>query len=223
MSDSLRPHGLQHARPPCPSPTPRVHPNPCLLSRWGHPTISSSVIPFSSCPQSFPASGSFQMSQLFASVAKVLELQLKHQSFQWTPRTDLLQDGLVGHIAAAAAAKSLQSRPTLCDPLDGSPPGSPIPEYWIGLPFPSPLHESEVAQSCPTVSNLTDCSPPGSSVHGILQARIYWSRLPCPPPSGDRPNPRVKPGFPTLQAGCLPSEPPGKPFLIKQGTKSQSQ
>ena len=54
-------------RPPCPSPTPRVHPNPCLLSQWCHPTISSSVIPFSSCPQSFPASGSFQMSQLFAS------------------------------------------------------------------------------------------------------------------------------------------------------------
>ena len=54
-------------RPPCPSPTPGVHPNPCLLSRWCHPTISSSVIPFSSYPQSFPASGSFPMSQLFAS------------------------------------------------------------------------------------------------------------------------------------------------------------
>ena len=67
VSESLRPHGLQHARPPCPSPTPRVHPNPCPLSRWCHPTISSSVIPFSSCPQSFPASGSFPMSQLFAS------------------------------------------------------------------------------------------------------------------------------------------------------------
>ena len=67
VSDSLRPHEPQHASPPCPSPTPRVHPNPCPLSRWCHPTISSSVIPFSSCPQSFPASGSFQMSQLFAS------------------------------------------------------------------------------------------------------------------------------------------------------------
>ena len=60
-------HGLQHARPPCPSPTPRVYPNSCALSRWCHPTISSSVIPFSSCLQSFPASGSFQMSQLFTS------------------------------------------------------------------------------------------------------------------------------------------------------------
>ena len=67
MSDSLRPHELQHARPPCPSPTPRVHPNLCPLSRWCHPSISSSVIPFSSCPQSSPESGSFPMSQLFAS------------------------------------------------------------------------------------------------------------------------------------------------------------
>ena len=66
VSDSLRPHELQHARPPCPSPTPRVHPNPCPLSWWWHPTISSSVIPFSSSLQSFPASGSFKMSQLFA-------------------------------------------------------------------------------------------------------------------------------------------------------------
>ena len=67
MSDSLWPHGLQHTRPPCPSPTPRDYPNSCPLSRWCHPTISSSVIPFSSCLQSLPASVSFQMSQLFAS------------------------------------------------------------------------------------------------------------------------------------------------------------
>ena len=64
MSDSLRPRELQHARPPCPSPTPGVHINPCPSSRWCHPTNSSSVVPFSSCPQSFPASGSFQMSVL---------------------------------------------------------------------------------------------------------------------------------------------------------------
>ena len=67
MSDSLRPHGLQHARPPCPSPTHGVYSNLCLLSRWCHPTISSSIVPFSSCLQSFPASGSFLMSQFFAS------------------------------------------------------------------------------------------------------------------------------------------------------------
>ena len=67
ISDSLQPHEPQHIRPPCPSPTPRVHPNPCPLCRWCHPTLSSSVVPFSSCPQSLPASGSFQMSQLSAS------------------------------------------------------------------------------------------------------------------------------------------------------------
>ena len=67
MSDSLRPHEPQNAWPPCPSPTPRVHTNLCPLNRWCHPNISSSVIPFSSCPQSFRASGSFPMSQLFAS------------------------------------------------------------------------------------------------------------------------------------------------------------
>ena len=65
VSDSLRPHRLQHARPPCPSPTPGACSNSCPLSWWGHPTISSSVIPFSSCLQSFPASGSFTMSQFF--------------------------------------------------------------------------------------------------------------------------------------------------------------
>ena len=67
VSDSLRPHGPQHPRPPCPSPTPGVYSNSCPLSQWCHPTISSSVVPFSSCPQSFPASGSFLMSQLFTS------------------------------------------------------------------------------------------------------------------------------------------------------------
>ena len=66
VSDSLRPHELQHARHPCSSPTPGVHSNLCPLSWWCHPPISSSVIPFSSCLQSFPASGSFPMSQLFA-------------------------------------------------------------------------------------------------------------------------------------------------------------
>ena len=65
VSDSLRPHELQHTRPLCPSPTPRVYSNPCPSSRWCHPAISSSLIPFSSCPQSLRASGSFPMNQLF--------------------------------------------------------------------------------------------------------------------------------------------------------------
>ena len=66
VSDSLWPHELQHARPPYPSPTPRVYPNSCPSSRWCHPAISSSVVPISSCPQSLPASEFFPMSQLFA-------------------------------------------------------------------------------------------------------------------------------------------------------------
>ena len=65
VSDSLQPHGLQHTRLPCPSPTPGAYSNSCPLSQWCHPTISSSVIPFSSCLHSFPASGSFPMSQFF--------------------------------------------------------------------------------------------------------------------------------------------------------------
>ena len=86
VSDSLQPHESQHTRPPCPSPTPGVHPNSRVLSWWCHPAISLSVVPFSSCPQSLPASGSFPMSQLFP----------------WGGQS--------------IAAKSLQSCPTLCDP-----------------------------------------------------------------------------------------------------------
>ena len=67
VSDSLRPHESKHARPPCPSPTPGLHPNSCPLSQWCHPATSSSIVPFSSCPQPLPASGSFPMSQLFTS------------------------------------------------------------------------------------------------------------------------------------------------------------
>ena len=72
VSDSSQPHELQHARPPCPSPTPGVYSNSCPSSQWCHPAIASSVIPFSSCPQSFPASGSFQMSQLSASGGQII-------------------------------------------------------------------------------------------------------------------------------------------------------
>ena len=88
MSSSLWPHGLQHARLPCPSLSSGVCSNSCPLTRWCHPTISHSVVPFSSCLQSFSESGSFPMSWLFESVAKVLELQ--HQSFQWIFRVDFL-------------------------------------------------------------------------------------------------------------------------------------
>ena len=102
MSDSLRPHESQHARPPCPSPTPGIHPNSCASSWWCHPAISSSVVPFSSCPQSLPASGSFPVSQFYTSdgqsigvsaLASVLSMTIQ----DWFPL------GLTGWI-------SLQSR-----------------------------------------------------------------------------------------------------------------
>ena len=90
VSDSLRPHELQHARPPCPSPTPGVHSNSCPSSLRCHPAISSSVIPFSACPQSFPASESFAMSQLFAwggqsTGVSVLASFLPKNTQDWSP------------------------------------------------------------------------------------------------------------------------------------------
>ena len=104
VSDSLWPHEPQHARPTCLSPTPGVHPNPCPLSWWCHPTILSSVVPFSSCPQSFPASGAFQMSPLFASGGQsigvsastsVLPVNTQNWSpFEWTGWISLQSKGL---------------------------------------------------------------------------------------------------------------------------------
>ena len=104
LSDCLQPHGLQHARPPCPLPTSRVYSNSCSLSWWCHPTISSSVVPFSSCLQSFPASGSFLMSQFFTSggqstgvsaSASVLPMNIQDWSpLGWTGWISLLSKGL---------------------------------------------------------------------------------------------------------------------------------
>ena len=104
VSDSLRPDGLQHARPPCPSSTPGVYSNSCPLSQWCHPTISSSVVPFSSRLQSFPAPGSFQMRQLFArggqsiglsALASVLPMNTQDWSpFEWTDWNSLQSKGL---------------------------------------------------------------------------------------------------------------------------------
>ena len=107
VSDSLWPHEPQHARPPCPSPTSRVHPNPRPLSRWCHPTISSSVIPFSSCPQSLPASGLFQWVSSSHEVAKVLELQLQHQSHNEHPGLISFRIDWLDLLAVQGTLKSL--------------------------------------------------------------------------------------------------------------------
>ena len=90
VSDSLPPHESQHTRPPCPSPTPGVYSNSCPSSRWCHPAISSSVVPFSSCPKSLPASGSFPMSQLFAWGGQDIEVSasasvLPMNTQDWSP------------------------------------------------------------------------------------------------------------------------------------------
>ena len=104
MSESLQPHELQHARPPCPTPTPGAYSNSCPLSWWCHPTISASVVPFFSCPQYFPASGFFQMSQLFTSggqsmgvSASTSVLPMNTQDWSplgWTGWISLLSKGL---------------------------------------------------------------------------------------------------------------------------------
>ena len=104
MSDTLWPHGLQHIRLPCPLPTPRAYSNSCPLSQWCHPAISSSVVPFSSCPQSLPASGSFPMSHLFAwggqsidvsASASVLPMNTQNWSpLGWTDWISLQSKGL---------------------------------------------------------------------------------------------------------------------------------
>ena len=104
VSSSLQPHELQHAKPPCPSPTPWVYSNLCPLSQWCHPTISSSVVPFSPCPQSLPTSGSFPKSQIFAggsqsigvsASASVLRMNIQDLSpLEWTGWISLQSKGL---------------------------------------------------------------------------------------------------------------------------------
>ena len=107
VSNSLWPHGLQHARCPSPSPTPGACSNSCPSSWWYHPTISPYVISSSSCLQSFPASGTFPKTQFLDQVAKVLELRLPHQSFQWIFRTDFFRMDWLDLLAVQGTLKSL--------------------------------------------------------------------------------------------------------------------
>ena len=125
-SDSLRPHESKHARPPCPSLTPGVHPNSCASSRWCHPAISSSVVPFSSCLQSLPASGSFPMSQLFAwsgqsigvsASTSVLPMNIQYWSpLGWTGWISLQSKGLSRVFSGTTVQKHqfFSTQPSLC-------------------------------------------------------------------------------------------------------------
>ena len=137
MSNSLRPHGLQHSRLPCPSPTPRACSDLGPSSWWCHPTILFSVFLFSSCLQSFPASESFQMSQ----EANVLEFQLQHQSFQWIFRIYLLLDWLVGSPLQSKDTQESSSTPqfksinSLALSFLYSPTLTSIHDYWKNYTF----------------------------------------------------------------------------------------
>ena len=138
---TLQPHGLQHARLPCPPPTLKACSNSCALSQWCHPTISSSVIPFSSCLQSFPALGSFPISQFFASGGQILEFQLQHQSFQWIFRTDFLLDWLVGSPCSPRDFQESSPTPQFKSINSSvlsfiySPTLTSIPDYWKNHSF----------------------------------------------------------------------------------------
>ena len=136
VSDSLRPHELQHARPPCLSPTPGVYPNSCPLNPWCHPTISSSVVPFSSHLQSFPASGSFPMSQLFAwggqsigvsASTSVLPMNTQDWSpLEWTGWISLQSKGL----SRVFSNTKIQKHQSLVLSFLYSPTLTSMHDYW---------------------------------------------------------------------------------------------
>ena len=164
------------------SPTTGVHSNSHPSSRWCHPAISSSVIPFSSCPQSLPASESFPMSQFFtwggpSTGVSALASFLPKNSQDWSP--------------FFAAAKSLQSCPTLCDPIDGSPPGSPVPGIlqartleWVAISFSNAwkwkmkVKSPSRVQLSATPWTAAYQAPPSMGV----SRQEYWSGVPLPSP-----------------------------------------
>ena len=141
VSDSLLPRELQHTRPPCPSPTLRVHSDSCPLSRWCHPAISSSVVPFSSCLQSFPTSGSFPMSQLFAWGGQSIGVSastsvLPMNTQDWSPL------GWTGWISSQSKGLSrvfsnttVQKYQFFGAQLSYSPTLTSVHDYWRNLSF----------------------------------------------------------------------------------------
>ena len=146
MSNSLLPRGLQHTGLPCPSPTPGVYSNSCLLSQRCHPTISSSIIPFSSCPQSFPASGSFPVRWYFASGAQSIGAS---ESVQFSSVT--------------------QSCLTLCDPMDCSISGFHVHHQLLE---PAQTHGHQVDDAIQPSHPLSSPSPPAfnlSQHQGLFQ------------------------------------------------------
>ena len=226
-SNSLWPHGLQHSRIPCPSPSPGVCSNSCPLNQWCHTTIVSFYSPFSSCPQSFPASGSFPMSWLFASGGQNVEASASASVLPMNIHGWLLLGltGLVSYVQStlksllncdvgegsweyqrvlhsaqhfyarsattAAAAKSLQLCLTLCDPIEGSLPGSPVPGIlqartleWVAISFSSGWKWKVKVKSLSRVRLLASAwtaahqAPPSMG----FSRQEYWSGVPFPSP-----------------------------------------
>ena len=159
MSDSLRPQGLQHARRPCPSPTPGAHPNSCPSSWWCHPTISSSVIPFSSCLQSFPASGSFPVSQFFASGGQSFGVSASASVFPMNIQ-DWFPLGWTGWI-------SLQSKGLQCFSVALS--------IHPSLSFHHHVHKSVLYVCVTTAALQISSSVPSFQIPYILMYNIYFS------------------------------------------------
>ena len=140
MSDSLWPHGLQHARFPCPSLSPGVFSNSCLLSWWCYPTISSSVSPFSSSPQFFPESESFPMSHLFASGGQIFGASASASVFQWIFRVDFLWGWILWSPCIQGTLKSLLQLHNWKASIFGtqtpySSPFTSVHDYWKNHSF----------------------------------------------------------------------------------------
>ena len=165
MSDSLWPNGLQHTRLPCPSPTPGAYSNSCPLIRWCHSTILSSVIPFSSCLQSFPASGSFKMSQFFASSgqsfglsasASVLPMDIQDWfPLEWTGWIALQCKGL----SRVFSNTAVQKHQFFCAQLSISPTLTSIHDYWKCMTHCYPLRP----KGCHVPFSFSSLAPPNPS------------------------------------------------------------
>ena len=182
MSNSLWPHESQHARPPCPSPTPGVYSNSCLLSRWCRPAISSSVVPFSSCPQSLPASGSFPMSQLFAwggqsigvsASASVLPMNTQDWSpLGWAGWISLQSKGFSRVFSNTTIQKHFSALSFLYSPTLTS-----IHDHWKNHSLDVAIHSSILAWKIPWTEE-----PGGLQSMGSQRANHNWTSiqvLPC--------------------------------------------
>ena len=189
VSVSLQPYELLHARPPCPSPTARIYWNPCPSSQWCHPAILSSVVPFSSCPQSLPASGSFPMSQLFSWGGQSTGVSASASVLPMNT-----QDCL-----SLCDQKLVWKSYTVCD--------SNKLKFWKRQNYGS---SAECARWFSLVQPLATPENPMDGTHQTplsmgLSRQECWSRQPFSS-SGDLPNPGIEPRSLVLQVDSLPSE-----------------